>query len=57
MAHNGNWDTAMSQFNAEGAELVRDDPYFRKRRGSVSTPKSETKKRIVQDWRAPCDSF
>lgn len=32
MAHNGNWDTAMSQFNAEGAEHVRDDPYFRKRR-------------------------
>jgi hypothetical protein len=32
LTHNSSWDTAMSQFNAEGVEHVRDGLYFRKRR-------------------------
>jgi hypothetical protein len=45
VAHNSDWDTAISQFNAEGAERVRDNLCFRVRRDSyVNTPKSEQSK-------------
>ena len=54
VAHNGDWDTAMSQFNAEVAERVRDDLYFRKRRDKLREyTRTRTKKQVVQDWQAP----
>ena len=54
VAHNGNWDIAMSQFNAESAEHVRDDLYFRKRRDKLcGYTRTRTKKQVVQDWQAP----
>jgi len=50
VAHNGNWDIAMSQFNAESAEHVRDDLYFRKRRDKLcGYTRTRTKKQVVQD--------